>query len=118
MKFLCDVHIPYRLVNWLREQKIEAMHVNRLPNQWYTTDNEICQYADIHGYIVVSKDMDFRNSHFLQNTPHKLIRVILGNISNDELIALFAQHLALFQEYFKKDGYLELDKDVINLFQN
>jgi predicted nuclease of predicted toxin-antitoxin system len=53
MKILCDVHMPYRLVSWLREQGIEATHVNRLPEQWHTTDNEICRYADEHDYVVV-----------------------------------------------------------------
>ena len=51
MKILCDVHMPYRLVSWLREQGIEATHVNRLPEQWHTTDNEICRYADEHDYV-------------------------------------------------------------------
>ncbi|WP_409049702.1 DUF5615 family PIN-like protein [Runella sp. MFBS21] len=32
--------------------------------------------------MVVTKDEDFRNSFFLQHTPRKLIRIILGNISN------------------------------------
>jgi predicted nuclease of predicted toxin-antitoxin system len=117
MKFLCDVHIPYRLVNELRERGIEATHVNRLPQQWHTTDNEICRYADTNDYIVVSKDIDFRNSYFLRHSPRKLIRIVLGNISNDELITLFVQHLTLFQQYFQQDGYLELDKSSVNIFR-
>jgi predicted nuclease of predicted toxin-antitoxin system len=30
MRVLCDVHIPYRLVNFLRERGVDATHVNRI----------------------------------------------------------------------------------------
>jgi predicted nuclease of predicted toxin-antitoxin system len=117
MKLLCDVHIPYRLVKWLENQDVEAMHVNHLPDKWHTSDVNICRYADINDYVVVSKDADFRNSHFLHHTPRKLIRIALGNLSNEALITLFAQYLVLFQEYFAHgDGYIELHPNQITLY--
>ena len=75
------------------------------------------RFADTNDYIVVSKDIDFRNSYFLRHSPRKLIRIVLGNISNNELIILFVQHLTLFQQYFQQDGYLELDKSSVNIFR-
>jgi predicted nuclease of predicted toxin-antitoxin system len=30
MKVLCDVHLPYRLVNQLRTRGVDATHVNRI----------------------------------------------------------------------------------------
>lgn len=45
MRVLCDVHIPYRLVNFLRERGVDATHVNRILNKWYTRDSEIARYA-------------------------------------------------------------------------
>jgi predicted nuclease of predicted toxin-antitoxin system len=30
MQVLCDVHMPYRLVNQLRERGVDATHVNRI----------------------------------------------------------------------------------------
>jgi len=35
MRVLCDVHIPYRLVNFLRERGVDVTHVNRILNKWY-----------------------------------------------------------------------------------
>ena len=45
MRVLCDVHIPYRLVNFLRERGVDVTHVNRILNKWYTKDSEIARYA-------------------------------------------------------------------------
>jgi predicted nuclease of predicted toxin-antitoxin system len=42
MKFLCDVHISYKLVNRLILLGFECIHVNNILNKWNTTDNEIC----------------------------------------------------------------------------
>jgi predicted nuclease of predicted toxin-antitoxin system len=52
MRVLCDVHIPYRLVNFLRERGVDATHVNRILNKWYTKDSEIARYADETGSLV------------------------------------------------------------------
>jgi predicted nuclease of predicted toxin-antitoxin system len=96
MKVLCDVHISYKLVRFFKEKGIEAVHVNELPDKWFTKDAVISHYADTEGYTVISKDVDFKNSHFLQNTPHRLIRITLGNISNKELLTIFDTNLDLF----------------------
>lgn len=65
MKFLCDVHIPLKLVKLLQESGFTAMHVNLLPDKWCTPDTEICRFADAENFIVVTKDADFRNSFFV-----------------------------------------------------
>lgn len=46
MRFLCDVHISYKLVNHLKSSGCEVIHVNEVLNKWYTKDNDICNYAD------------------------------------------------------------------------
>ncbi len=92
MKFLCDVHISYKFVAYLSASGFEAIHVNQILEKWHTKDQDICDYADKHDYIVVTKDVDFRNSFFVKQSPKKLIRIKLGNISNDTLIAVFDQY--------------------------
>lgn len=112
MKVLCDVHISFRLVKYLQSQEIDAVHVNAILDKWNTKDSDICRYADEHNYIVVTKDVDFRNSYFLQDTPGKVIRVCLGNISNRELIKLFEANLENFQKIYQKDRfYIEIGPD-------
>lgn len=113
MKFLCDVHIPLKLVRYLSAQGYEALHVNQLPNKWFTSDREICQFADISQLIVVTKDEDFRNSFLLRGTPKKLIRIVLGNISNEKLIELIDKNLPLLLKLNLENGfYLELGKSI------
>jgi predicted nuclease of predicted toxin-antitoxin system len=64
MKFLCDVHIPFALVNKLKSFGFIVMHVNELPNKWNTRDSETCNFADNNGFAVITKDSDFRDSFF------------------------------------------------------
>jgi predicted nuclease of predicted toxin-antitoxin system len=113
MKFICDVHISYKLTKFLNDKDFEAIHVNTLPDKWYTKDNEICAIADANDLVVITKDQDFRSSFFLKNSPNKLIRVVLGNISNQDLLALFEKHLHLI-ETLNSQGrfYLELGAEV------
>jgi predicted nuclease of predicted toxin-antitoxin system len=63
--------------------------------KWLTKDAKICYYADENDLIIITKDQDFKNSYIFQKTPKKLIRVVLGNISNERLIELFEKHLNL-----------------------
>lgn len=93
MKALCDVHISYKIVKFLNERGVAAEHVNNLPDKWHTKDNAVCEYADAHDMVVITKDDDFRNTHFIQGTPKKLIRITLGNISNSELIKILDENL-------------------------
>ncbi|AEI47410.1 DUF5615 family PIN-like protein [Runella slithyformis] len=116
MKFICDVHISYKLVRFLTTKGLEACHVNSLENKWYTKDGEICRFADANDLIVITKDEDFRNSFFLQRTPRKLIRILLGNISNASLISLFDKYLSLIQELGENERfYLEMG-DTITVY--
>jgi len=43
MKFLCDVHISYKIVNYFKSMGYEAIHVNEILDKWVTKDNEICE---------------------------------------------------------------------------
>lgn len=51
MKFLCDVHITYRLIKFFESQNIEAKHVNDLPKRWNTPDQELTKYADENDFV-------------------------------------------------------------------
>jgi len=94
MNFLVDVHLPISLSKFLNGQKdCTCLHVNQILSKWHTTDAEICRYADENSMVVVTKDQDFKNSHFIHKTPKKVIRIALGNISNKYLLQLFDRYL-------------------------
>ena len=115
MKVLCDVHISYKLVTFLKSKGCEAIHVNAILDKWNTKDADICMYADNNDYIIISKDSDFRDSYFLRNTPQKLIRIILGNTSNEELLEIFETHFEEIKKCSaKKQFYIEIGMENIN----
>jgi predicted nuclease of predicted toxin-antitoxin system len=96
MKVLCDVHISHKIIRFFKKKGIEAVHVNELPDKWFTKDSIISRLADAEGFTVIIKDIDFKNSHFIQNTPLRLIRIALGNISNQELLDIFETYFDTF----------------------
>ena len=94
---------------------MDAIHVNDILNKWLTKDKDIIEFADKNNYIILTKDIDFRNSHFLQNTPKKLIKISLGNISNLALIEILNQNLQNLRKIAKNDSFLvEVDSNFIS----
>lgn len=76
MNFLIDVHLPISISKFLDNQEdCTSIHVNQILQKWFTTDKEICKYADENDLVVITKDSDFKNSHFINGTPKKIIRV-------------------------------------------
>ena len=115
MIFLVDVHLPISLSKFLNNQKdCEAIHVNQILQKWNTTDAEICKYADENSMVVITKDSDFKNSHFINDTPNKVIRIALGNIANKDLIQLVSNYLPYILPLTDKPAfYIEINKDQI-----
>ena len=117
MKVLCDVHLPYRLVNRLRQRGVDATHVNRILDGSGSKDADVAAFADANDMVLITKDSDFRDSHFLAGTPSRLIRVTLGNLANDALIELFDRHWEALAEALS-DGpcYVELGSEGVVAF--
>ena len=114
MQFLCDVHISYKIVDFLNNTGYKTIHVNTILDKWYTKDKDICNYADNHDYIIITKDSDFRDSHYIKNSPKKLVKINLGNISNSELIHILSEVIK-DDEIIESSPYfiIEIDRDRI-----
>lgn len=111
MKFLCDVHISYKIAGHLISLGHEAVHVNSILNKWHTNDKDICSYADSNDLIVISKDVDFKSSFVINKTPKKLIKINLGNISNIALIKILSDNLESIRKLnFAKRFMVEIDQ--------
>ena len=114
MKFLCDVHISFKIIKLLISLGFEAIHVNEILDKWNTKDQDICDYADSNDLIVITKDADFRDSFFIKQTPKKLIKINLGNISNQELIKILSENIVPINKLNSKPFFLvEIDKEII-----
>ena len=93
MKFLCDVHISYKINTAIQKAGYNAEHVNDMPDRWHTPDQTIAAYADQHDLILITKDKDFRNSFLLNRRPKKIIKINLGNVANQRLSTLLVDNL-------------------------
>lgn len=114
MKFLCDVHIFYKLVKHLRAIGFTVLHVNEILNNWFTSDSMISKFADENDLILITKDSDFRNSFYIKKSPKKLIKINLGNISNELLIQIITDNLEHFKKLNNNHFFIvEVDKTTI-----
>lgn len=111
LKFLIDAQLPKRLSDHLNTLGINSLHSSKLPNSNRTSDKEIIQIADLEGRVVVSKDIDFYNSHILRKEPKKLLLISTGNIGNEELIEIFSRNLLRIETLFQEFNLIQIDRE-------
>ncbi len=78
MRLLFDQNLSRRLVGELAPWFPDSGHVAALGIET-ATDREIWAYAGEHGYLIVSKDSDFRQLAFLLGPPPKAVWLSVGN---------------------------------------
>ncbi len=78
MKLLFDQNLSRRLVNQLSTTFPDSTHVvfEHLDS---SDDQVIWEFAKAAGYVIVSKDSDFRQLSFLYGAPPKTIWLRIGN---------------------------------------
>jgi predicted nuclease of predicted toxin-antitoxin system len=84
VKLLFDQNLSRRLVAMFSVEYPDSRHVTEVGLDT-ATDAEIWSYAGEHGFVIVSKDSDFRQLAFLHGPPPKAIWVRLGNASTIEI---------------------------------
>lgn len=118
MKFLIDTQLPARLARQLNEAGHDGMHTSALPEGNRTSDTEIARVADNQERVLISKNHDFRDSHLLRGSPRRLLVVATGNITNSELLVLFAQHLDAIVHALTEVTFVELRLGQLILHDN
>ena len=93
MKFLIDTQLPAKRAEFLRAAGHDVVHTSQLPEGNRTTDAALAGLADKEERVVVTKDRDFRDTHLLRHSPHRLLVVATGNITIKDFLALFADKL-------------------------
>lgn len=59
---------------------------------------------------MVSKDLDFLDSHLISGSPPRLLLISTGNISNKQLITLIEKHLPLIVSALEEENLIELNE--------
>lgn len=87
MKLLFDENLSPRLGKSLAQAFPGSLHVDDVGLHG-RMDAEIWAYAGGHGFVLVSKDNDFRQLSFLRGAPPKVVWLRIGNASTREVSAL------------------------------
>jgi predicted nuclease of predicted toxin-antitoxin system len=110
MNFLVDAHLPRRLTHWLRLRSHDVVYTCDLPQGNHTGDSAINTRPVLEQRIFITKDADFVDSFVLRKQPYKPLLVSTGNISNDDLIALFTQSIADIEQTLETNEYIEISR--------
>ena len=78
MKLLLDENLSHKLVARLAAAFPDTAHVDGLGFRGQP-DTTVWQYAAEHGFVLVSKDDDFRQLSFLRGHPPKVVWLVVGN---------------------------------------
>jgi predicted nuclease of predicted toxin-antitoxin system len=80
MRLLFDQNLSRRLVSMLGNEFPESQHVVALGLDT-ASDHEVWLFAKDQGFVIASKDSDFRQLAFLNGPPPKVLWIRTGNVS-------------------------------------
>lgn len=110
MKLLLDENLSPRLVDHLHSVFPGSEHVDAAGLRGQT-DHRIWEYAQRHGFAIVSKDNDFRQLAFLYGPPPKVIWLAVGNAGNEAIARLLEERAGVIQGFLSvpEEGLLVLE---------
>jgi predicted nuclease of predicted toxin-antitoxin system len=93
VKLLFDENLSHRLVELLREEFPGSSHVRNI-GLLGAADGLVWDHARDHGFMIVSKDNDFRQRSFLDGAPPKIIWLRVGNAGTADIAGLLRREQA------------------------
>lgn len=93
MKLLFDQNLSARLIGMLVDAYPDSDHV-RLLGMSTDDDEAIWRYADLHAFIIVSKDTDFFHRSMRFGSPPKVVWIRSGNCTTGTIAQLLRRHVA------------------------
>jgi len=98
LKLLLDENLSFRIVDALVEHFPDSSHVDLLGLRGQD-DASVWRHAAEHGFVLVSKDDDFRQLSLLHGAPPKVVLCAIGNSGNSDVVALLVEHCAVIQAF-------------------
>jgi len=102
VKLLLDQNLSRMLVRRLSHEYPESVHVAGIGLDT-ATDRDIWEHAGEHGYVIVSKDSDFRQLALLFGPPPPVVWLRVGNVSTGVIEALLRRSVVRLQEFAASD---------------
>ena len=113
IRCLVDAQLPRRLALALQHTGLDVVHTLDLPLGNATPDSDIIAASLEQERVVITKDADFVQSFLLHGRPHKLLLVSTGNITNDELLALFEMRRVELVDLLASSSFVEMTRDLL-----
>ena len=98
MKLLFDQNLSRFLPRRLQDLYPESAHVSE-HDLSRSPDADVWEFAKTHGFVLVSKDDDFRQRSFLEGSPPKVVCVQMGNCSTRKLENVLRDRVADVAEF-------------------
>ncbi|MDG2991090.1 DUF5615 family PIN-like protein [Candidatus Synechococcus calcipolaris G9] len=96
MKLLFDHNLSPKLVQRLADLFPDSTHVYTLELD-EADDREVWDYAQHHGFIIVTKDSDYNELLTFRGFPPKVIWIRRGNCSTNDIESILRTHAADIQ---------------------
>lgn len=87
MKLLFDANVSHKLVRHLASEYPDSSHVREVGLRG-AEDRQIWDYARANGFVIASKDSDFRERSYVEGSPPKIIWLDVGNAGTGAIAAL------------------------------
>lgn len=87
MKLLLDENLSRRLIPFLQDDYPDSSQVCLLGLE-RAADTSIWQFAREHGYVLVTKDEDFKDLAELRGAPPKIVLLRIGNSDKATVLRL------------------------------
>ena len=100
-KLLFDENLSFRLVELLAEPFPGSTHVNDAGLHG-CPDGDVWTYAAVHGFVLVSKDNDFRQLSFLRGAPPKVVWLRVGNAPTKAVVDLLHSRMRILTRSRRK----------------
>ena len=103
MKLLLDENLSRRLVPELQQSFPGSSQVALLGLE-RSTDADLCDYAASNGFVLCSKDDDFLALVAARGFSPKLIRIALGNVTNDRILEALLRSADAIKHALMEEG--------------
>ena len=101
-KLLFDENLSFRLVKLLAEPFPMSVHIDDVGLRG-CPDGEVWSYAREYGFVLVSKDNDFRQLSFLRGAPPKVVWLRIGNAPTKAVVNLLRSRMTDVESFVRDD---------------
>ena len=98
MKLLFDQNLSPKLIGLLADLFPGSTHV-LTEGLDSADDRQIWEHARVHGLAIVSKDVDYNNLSVLRGSPPKVVWLLLGNCTTQQVEAAFRARVAELTQF-------------------